>query len=187
MRRKNPWNASSSRLSVQRSRLTGNAPISGKSRRQRASVRRTGRCSCGLSRSRGSSRSVPQGRRYRADAASRAGARARRAGASTAAGDSGRSKSSSRHREGAIYISPFIFMPSSPIIPLIPISFLAAHTQTVDRSAVAAFGDFAQEEVAEDGDALGVAQLFGIDEIGLDLGALQLRQDADEVGRSRAP
>ena len=74
---------------------------------------RTGRCSCGLSRSRGSSRSVPQGRRYRADAASRAGARARRAGASTAAGDSGRSKSSSRHREGVMYISPLSLVPSS--------------------------------------------------------------------------
>ena len=44
------------------------------------------------------------------------------------------------------------------------------------------FRDLAQKEVAEDLDALGIAQFFRIDEIGIDARSLQLWQHPNEVG-----
>ena len=47
-----------------------------------------------------------------------------------------------------------------------------------------AFGlrDLAEEEIAEDLDSLGAAELLRIDEIGVDPRALELRQHLDQVG-----
>lgn len=43
--------------------------------------------------------------------------------------------------------------------------------------------DLADQKVAEDGDALTVAQFFGVDEIGVIAGAAQFRQDFDQIAR----
>ena len=45
--------------------------------------------------------------------------------------------------------------------------------------------DFLDQEIAEDGNAFGMAQFFGINEIGIEAWPFEFRQNADQIAVSR--